>query len=492
MSDVGEKGYTTSDDGSGSLPAETFERPKGFRGVYEHPITQVAMVGFVCFMCPGLFNALSGMGGGGQVDAKDADNGNVALYSTFSVMSFFSGTINNKIGALRTLQIGTLGYSLYIGSLLALNIHPGAGAFTVAAGAVLGVCAGLLWTAQGSLMLAYPTEGDKAKFIAIFWAIFNLGGVLGSAIGFGLNFHNKAGNVTNGTYTGFLVLTLIGACIPFFMTSPKKVIRTDGTRLTIHANPSWKVELMGLYIALKTDPMILLLFPMFFASNWFYAWQFNDFNGALFDIRTRSLNSMVYWSAQVVGSLIMALVLDRKSLSRRTRAFIGWFIVLVMVFVVHGWALHYVREYDRNSPIVLDQSLRIDFSDKQYIGRVFLYIFFGLLDAMWQTTVYWMMGAMSNDPNKLAYFIGYYKAIQSAGSVGSWRADAVGVPMVNLFASEWALCAAGLLFALPMIYLRVRPTTGLDEEVLARMDDDGHIQPTEVVAAKLEDEKAVA
>lgn len=39
----------------------------------------------------------------------------------------------------------------------ALNIHPHAGAFVITAGAILGLCAGLLWTAQGSLMLAYPT-----------------------------------------------------------------------------------------------------------------------------------------------------------------------------------------------------------------------------------------------------------------------------------------------------------------------------------------------
>ena len=39
-----------------------------------------------------------------------------------------------------------------------MNIHPGAGGFVVAAGALLGVCAGLLWTAQGSLMMGYPTE----------------------------------------------------------------------------------------------------------------------------------------------------------------------------------------------------------------------------------------------------------------------------------------------------------------------------------------------
>lgn len=72
-----------------------------------------------------------------------------------------------------------------------MNIHPGAGAFVIAAGAVLGICAGLLWTAQGSLMLAYPTEDQKGKFIGVFWAIFNLGAVVGASVSLGQNFHSK-------------------------------------------------------------------------------------------------------------------------------------------------------------------------------------------------------------------------------------------------------------------------------------------------------------
>ena len=41
-------------------------------------------------------------------------------------------------------------------------------------GALLGVCAGLLWAAQGAIMLSYPQEEDKGKYIAWFWMIFNL------------------------------------------------------------------------------------------------------------------------------------------------------------------------------------------------------------------------------------------------------------------------------------------------------------------------------
>lgn len=67
---------------------------------------------------PGMFNALSGLGGGGKTDSRTADLGNVALYSTFSVFGFMGGSICNRLGARPTLTIGALGYSLYIGALL--------------------------------------------------------------------------------------------------------------------------------------------------------------------------------------------------------------------------------------------------------------------------------------------------------------------------------------------------------------------------------------
>ena len=56
--------------------------------------------------CPGMYNALSGLGGGGQIDAKVNDNATVALYSTFAVVAFFSGTVCNKLGVRITLTMG--------------------------------------------------------------------------------------------------------------------------------------------------------------------------------------------------------------------------------------------------------------------------------------------------------------------------------------------------------------------------------------------------
>lgn len=38
-----------SDEG----PTQVYERPKGLKGFYYNPMTQVVMLGLVCFMCPG-------------------------------------------------------------------------------------------------------------------------------------------------------------------------------------------------------------------------------------------------------------------------------------------------------------------------------------------------------------------------------------------------------------------------------------------------------
>ncbi|KAL1737960.1 hypothetical protein HDZ31DRAFT_51652, partial [Schizophyllum fasciatum] len=197
--------------------------------------------------------------------------------------------------------------------------------------------------------------------------------------------------------------------------------------------------------------------------------EFNDYNAAIFNIRARSLNNLVYWVAQVIGSVSIGILLDQHRISRRLRAFVGWSILFSMIFLVHIWAYFYQRTYTRESRPTYD------IFDNKYVGYILCYVFMGIFDAMWQTTSYWLMGAMSNDAAKLAHFAGFYKSLQSAGAAAGWYADYKRVPYMHLFLSEWCLLVAGLVFALPMVYLRVKDHTTLQDETLARMDDRGRI-----------------
>ena len=177
---------------------------------YASPPTQLVLVALVCFLCPGMFNAVNGLGGGGQVTATVADNSNVALYSTFSVVGFFAGTIVNRLGIKVTLSLGGFGYFVYVASYLSFNHDQNAG-FVVFAGALLGLCAGLLWAAQGAIMMSYPGEGSKGRYISWFWMIFNM-----------QVYSKGCGNITNilrGAVIGSLVCSALSESMEFMYSN---------------------------------------------------------------------------------------------------------------------------------------------------------------------------------------------------------------------------------------------------------------------------------
>lgn len=58
-------------------------------------------------LCPGMFNAVNGLGAGGQVDPAPSDNALTALYATFSMVGFFEGTFANRLGIRITLAYRT-------------------------------------------------------------------------------------------------------------------------------------------------------------------------------------------------------------------------------------------------------------------------------------------------------------------------------------------------------------------------------------------------
>ncbi|KAE9362623.1 DUF895 domain membrane protein [Stipitochalara longipes BDJ] len=443
---------------------------------YASPKVQLLMVSFVCFMCPGMFNALGGLGGGGKINPTLADNMNTALYSAFAVFGFFGGTFVNKIGVKWTLAFGGVGYCIYAISLL-VSVHASVLGFNIFAGVWLGICAGLLWTAQGTIMVSYPLESQKGTYFAWFWGIFNLGAVVGSLIALGTNINVKtAATVTDGTYIAFIILMFFGAVLALLLVNASDVIRDDGSRVILMKNPSWQSELWGLYETAKFEPFIVLLFPMFFVSNWFYVYQQNAMNGAYFNTRTRALNSMLYWLSQIIAAAIWGYSLDVERVRRSVRAKVALAVLFVLTMVIWGGGYDFEKRYTRfdvntefsgsGAAIVTNPHwVPMDWSDSGYVGPMFLYMFYGAYDAAWQATVYWFMGALSNSGRRSANFVGFYKGIQSVGAAVVNNLDARHLSYKKEFISNWVLLSVSLVVAAPLIMTRIKDHVPIEEDL---------------------------
>ena len=74
---------------------------KRFLGIriprYAAPMTQIILVGFIMFLNPGMYNALSGLGGAGQVDATVQNHAGIGLHSAFAVFGLLAGTFHNVL-----------------------------------------------------------------------------------------------------------------------------------------------------------------------------------------------------------------------------------------------------------------------------------------------------------------------------------------------------------------------------------------------------------
>jgi hypothetical protein len=148
-----------------------------------------------------------------------------------------------------------------------------------------------------------------------------------------------------------MVIMLVGWAGCALLLPSHKVHRSDGSRAApIPDKSAFKGDLMRQFvvvfrreirhlIALKDDWRIFFLIPMCFAANWFYSYQQNMVNGLAFTLRSRSLNSSLYWAAQMFGGVAIGFLLDMPWFSRPKRALIGWAFVFVTGNAIMGGGL---------------------------------------------------------------------------------------------------------------------------------------------------------
>ncbi|RXK39236.1 hypothetical protein M231_03456 [Tremella mesenterica] len=436
---------------------------------YNSPWTQVTILGFITFCSVGMFSAVSNLGAGGTQDTQLSDIGNGVLYGCFAIMGFFAGSINNILGPRLTLSIGTMGYSLYIGSLWCYQVN-GTRWFLILAGGILGITAALLWSAQGSIMMSYPLEKDKGRSFAVFWSIFQLGTLVGASIALGIQAHSTLPGVSTGVYLAFMIIMLTSIFTSWLILPPYLVVRDDGTLVELHQAISPRAEFHA-FILLFKDWRMIALFPMFFASNYFYSYQ-GAITAFLFNGRTRALVSLLTGLGSIVGAILIGLILDRLPYSRRKRSFCGVGVVFLINILTWGGGLGFQVTFHR-----ADGKKNWDWTTGEATGPIILLMAYYIGDATFQGLAYYTMSAMSNDPFKLARMAGYYKGVQSAGSAVSFGMDAVSAPFLTEHLVSWLM----LLLSLPLcawVLYRTRESNYEVEPVLRVEDINEKLQPT--------------
>ncbi|PFH63264.1 hypothetical protein XA68_15898 [Ophiocordyceps unilateralis] len=432
--------------------------------LYGHPWTQILLISLICFCLPGMYNALAGLGGCGQVDSAVAANATVAMLSTMAITSLFiAGPLFAWAGPRISLMAGGWTYALYSGSLLNFN-RTGNGALVIASGAILGVGASLLWIVQGAIMTAYVDESRKGRAIAIFWVVFNLGGGIGSLASFGLNYNSAKGSVSSATYVALMIVMLFGWSLGLLLCSPSRVRGAAPAPKSVSSRPRRRIiiDAARTLVHVLCTRRVACMLPLFFSANLFYSYQQNSVNGDTFNIHTRSLNGAFYWLSQMVGGLFIGLVLDLSCLGRRGRARLGWSIAFVLGLVI--WGGGYKFQVWQNERLARNQRQDVDFRDSALAaGPMALYAFYGAYDALWQAFAYWLIGTESNSPARAAILVGAYKGLQAAGGSIAWRVNATGVSPMTELAMNWGLCIGSLLVVLPVVWT-VSASTGDEKD----------------------------
>lgn len=280
-----------------------------------------------------------------------------------------------------------------------------------------------------------------------------MGGVIGGLIPFILNYHrSEAASVNDGTYIGFMCFMSLGTLLSLAILPACKVVRDDGSRCTnmFYTDVSTEcVEVLKLFSNWK----VLLMVPAAWSSNCFYPYQFNDVNGTLFNLRTRGLNSVFYWGAQMLGSVGIGYIMDFSFKRRRVRGMVGVIVVGVLGTVIWGGGLVNQLRYSSND---LPEKLDFEQSGSHFAGPFVLYFSFGLLDAMFQSLVYWVIGALADDSQILSRYSGFFKGIQSAGAAVAWQVDEHKVSFMSQLIVNWVLTTISypLLFVLVMLAVK--------------------------------------
>ena len=184
---------------------------------------------------------------------------------------------------------------------------------------------------------------------------------------------------------------------------PEKLIRPDRTQIAEFNVISLRSSIIETAKTF-TDPRMIVMLPVALIPEMFMPLQ-ASMNAYAYNLRTRSLNNVLNNVTQIPTVIGRGLLLDNKQLRRKTRAFIA--VTIIMIWVTGSYITQTVWlaswKFDRHVP-----GPSIDIKDAAYPGALMIYLFYGGQYGMFQNTVVWIIGSLTNDPRRLSHMAGIF------------------------------------------------------------------------------------
>lgn len=390
---------------------------------YRSSFFNAFVIGGVGFMAPGLWNAMNDLGAAGALDPYLVNAANALIFGIMGFLCLFGAPIANRIGLSWTLFLGAVGYPIYSGKCqlfetVCSQLMWTAGLYTnnrfgnvwfVLVGAVAcGVSAGLFWVSEGTVALGYPEPGKRGKYMNI-WLWFRTGGpMIGGAIVLALNHDaaaKKKGKVGYQAYLVFIALQCVACPLALALSPPEKVQRSDGSKVIIKAEKSFKDEVKALWQASKRKDILLLL-PIFYAA------YFNQYSGNFktyyFGVRARALIGFVGNFGTLLSSQLISLFLDYKKLSVKQRITFGFYYVIFLHILAwtYGWVVQ--EQYTRHPP-------SMDWVDSGFTKGFFVIILWDFARQSLQNWLYYLLATKTDNISELSRFSGILRGQESFG-----------------------------------------------------------------------------
>jgi hypothetical protein len=231
------------------------------------------------------------------------------------------------------------------------------------------------------------------------------GSMIGAIIAFALTLHSSGSRVPDSVYIIFIIFQCCSITFAVLLCPMDKLVRPDGTKIAKFDHISVRESLSGLVKVLK-DWRILIMLPTFFSAEAFMVLQ-SSLNAYAYNLRTRSLNNILINVIQFPFAFGLAyLVLDNERLGSRKRR--GLIAVLFDTIWITGT---YIAQTIWLSSWKFDKTVagpNIDYTDNSYPGALIIYLCYGAQYGIFQNTVLWVLGSLSNDPFILGNYSGLF------------------------------------------------------------------------------------